>query len=175
VKVGRDEPPRPSIANCSFVLSESTRRATTRLSETPRAELDSIRRNLEAQYPRSLVESPNVVVERESPFNNIDKSLFVIEPTDPTDEVRCEDRQPRPRISRTPSNISLRREFSLTTYESEIFEPEEVYRHPRGGNAHPATSTKTWRDRLHRHIRIITRNVYGSTIIKRASKASKRH
>jgi len=50
---------------------------------------------------------------------------------EPTDSGR-EDRQPRPRISRTPSNVSLRREFSLTSYESETFDPEEVYEHLRG-------------------------------------------
>jgi len=56
----------------------------------------------------------------------------MIELTDPTNEVRREDRQLRSRISRTPSNISLRREFSLTTYEREIFDPEEVYWHLKG-------------------------------------------
>jgi len=56
----------------------------------------------------------------------------VTEPTDSTDEIRREDRRPRPRISRTPSNVSLRREFSPTSYESETFDPEEVYRHLRG-------------------------------------------
>jgi len=30
-----------------------------------------------------------------------------------------------------PSNVSLRREFSLTSYESDIFDPEEIYRHLR--------------------------------------------
>jgi len=35
-------------------------------------------------------------------------------------------------ISRTPSNVSLQREFSLTSYESETFDPEEIYRHLRG-------------------------------------------
>jgi len=124
--------PRPPIANRSFVLSASARRATARLSEPPRIELDNIRRNIETQYPRSEIESPNVVVEREFPFNNIDESLLVTEPTDSTNEVRREDRRPRPRISRTPSNVSLRREFSLTSYESETFDPEEIYRHLRG-------------------------------------------
>jgi len=124
--------PRPPIANRSFVLSDSARRATARLSEPPRIELDSVRRNIETQYPRNEIESPNVVVEREFPFNNIDESLLVTEPTDSTDEIRREERQPRPRISRTPSNVSLRREFSLTSYESDTFDPEEVYRHLRG-------------------------------------------
>jgi len=127
---GTNHPGSP-IANPSFVLSESARRATARLSENPRTEVECVRRNLEPRYPRE-VESPNVVVEREFPFNNLDESLLVTEPTDPDSEVRREERQPRPRISRTPSNISLRREFSLTSYESEIFDPEEVYRHLRG-------------------------------------------
>jgi len=111
---------RSPIANRSFVLSESARRATARLSEPPRVELDSVRRNIEPQYPRE-VESPNVVVEREFPFNNVDESLLVTEPTDSTNEIRREERQPRPRVSRTPSNVSLRREFSLTSYESDTF------------------------------------------------------
>jgi len=104
-RIGGDEPPR--IANRSFVLSESARRATARLSETPRTELNSVRRNMEAQYMRSAIESLNVVVEREFLSNNIDENLLVTEPTDSTDEVRREDRQPRSCISRTPSNISL--------------------------------------------------------------------
>jgi len=54
----------------------------------------------------------------------------VTKPTDTTDEIQQE-RRPRPRISRTPSNVSLRREFSLTSYESDTFDPEEVYRHLR--------------------------------------------
>jgi len=124
--------PRPPIANRSFVLSESARQATARLSEPPRVELDSVRRNIETQYPRDETESPNVVVEREFPFNNVDESLLVTETTDSTNEIRREERQPRPRISRTPSNVSLRREFSLTSYESDAFDPEEIYRHLRG-------------------------------------------
>jgi len=94
--------PGPPTANRSFVLSESTKRVTARLSETSRAELDSVRRDLESQYPRREVESPNVVVEREFLFNNIDESLLVTEPTDPTTKVR---RNKQPRISRTSSNI----------------------------------------------------------------------
>jgi len=123
--------PPPPIANRSFVLSESARRATTRLSEPPRITLDSVRRDIETQNPREA-ESPNVVVEREFSFRNVDASLLVTERTDSTDETRREERRPRPRISRTPSNVSLRREFSLTSYESDTFDPEEIYRHLRG-------------------------------------------
>jgi len=53
--------PGPPIANRSFVLSELARRATVKLSETPRTELDSVRRNLESQYPRRVVKSPNLI------------------------------------------------------------------------------------------------------------------
>jgi len=123
---------RPPIANQSFVLSESARWAIARLSEPPRIELDSVRRNIETQYPKSEIESPNVIVKREFPFNNIDESLLVTEPTDSTDEVRRVDKQLRSRISRTPSNVSLQWEFSLTSYESDTFDSEEVYRHLRG-------------------------------------------
>jgi len=55
----------------------------------------------------------------------------VTNPTDTTDEIRRETRRPRPYKSRTPSDISLHREFLLTSYESDIFDPEEIYRHLR--------------------------------------------
>jgi len=123
---------RPPIANRSWLFSETAQRA--RLSATSQARIDSVRENLDARYSteREAKSSENVVTEREFPFINFDESLFVTNPTDPTDEIRCETRRPRPYISRTPSNVSLRREFSLTSYESDIFDPEEIYRHLRG-------------------------------------------
>jgi len=81
---------------------------------------------------REVESSENIVIEREFPFTNFDESLFVTNPTDPTDEIRRETRRPRPYISRTSSNISLRREFLLISSESDIFNPEEIYRHLRG-------------------------------------------
>jgi len=121
------------IANRSWLLSEQAQRAA-RLNATPQVRIDSVRENLETRYSTEceVESSENVVIEREFPFTNFDESLFVTNPTDPTNEIRRETRRPRPYVSRTPSNVSLRREFSLTSYESDIFDPEEIYRHLRG-------------------------------------------
>jgi len=123
---------RSPIANQSWLFSESAQQ--TRLSATPQASIDNVRENLEARHlaEREVESSENVVTEREFPFTNFDESLFVTNQTDPTDEIRRENRRLRPYISRTPSNISLHREFSLTSYESDIFDPEEIYQHLRG-------------------------------------------
>jgi len=108
---------RSPIANLSWLFSESAQRAA-RLSATLQARIDSIRENLEARYStkREVESSENVVTEREFPFTNFDESLFV---TNPTNKIWRETRRPRPYI-RMPSNVSLRREFSLTSYESNI-------------------------------------------------------
>jgi len=124
---------RPPIANRSWLLSETAQRPA-RLSATPQARIDSVRENLKARYSieREVESSENVVTKREFPFTNFDESLFMTNSTDPIDEIRRETRRPRPYISRTPSNVSLHREFSLTSYESDIFDPEEIYRHLKG-------------------------------------------
>jgi len=77
------------IANRSWLLSEPAQRAT-RLSATPLARIDSVRENLEVRYSTQceVESSENVVTEREFPFTNFDESLFVTNPTDPTDEIR---------------------------------------------------------------------------------------
>jgi len=120
------------IANRSWLLSEQAQRAA-RLNATPLARIDSVRENLEVQYSieREVESSENVVTDREFPFTNFDESLFMTNPTDTTDEIRRETRRPRSHISRMPSNTSLHREFSLTSYESDIFDPKEIYRHLR--------------------------------------------
>jgi len=120
------------IANRLLLLSEQAQRAA-RLSATPRARIDSVRENSEERYSteREVESSKNVVTEREFPFTNFNESLFVTNPSDTIDEIRRETRRSRPYISRTPSNTSLHREFSLTSYESDIFDPEEIYRHLR--------------------------------------------
>jgi len=91
---------RSPIANRSWLFSESAQRAA-RLSATPPTGIDNVRENLEARYSteREVESSENVVTEREFPFTNFDESLFVTNPTDPTDEVRRETRRPRPYIS----------------------------------------------------------------------------
>jgi len=84
---------RPPIANRSWLLSESAPRAA-RLSATQQASIDSVRDNLEARYSteREVESSESVVTEREFPFTKFDESLFVTNPTDPTDEIRRETR-----------------------------------------------------------------------------------
>ena len=126
---GSNVPKRP-IANRSWLHSEPARRAI-KLSLTPRENLDNTRRNLETEYSsESESELPeNVVTERDFPFNSFDESLFPNNTTDPTDDLQRETRRTRPFISRTPSRVSLRREFSLTSYESDQFDPEEIYNH----------------------------------------------
>jgi len=120
---------RPSIANRSL-FSESAQRAA-RLSATLQARIENVRENLEARYviEREVESSENVITEREFPFFNFDESLFMTNPIDSTDGIQRETR--RLFISRTPSNVSLRRKFSLTSYESDIFNPEEINRHLR--------------------------------------------
>ena len=114
---------RTPIANISWLLSESAQRAI-QIGAIPRITDDSVRRNLDNQY--SDASDPelqeHIVSEREFPFTSFDESLFEIRP------IRLrEGRRPRPFVSRTPSRVSLRREFSLTSYESDIFNPEEIY------------------------------------------------
>jgi len=171
--------PRPPIANRSFVLSDSARRATARLSEPPRVELDRVRRNIESQYPGREVESTNVVIEREFPFNNVDESLLVTESTDSTNEIRREERRPRPRISRTPSNVSLRREFSSSRIRvakhcrrrgpGRTAAGRAQIRAANDGYRPYTTSTETRRNGPHRDIRTITgnahRDAYGIALV----------
>ncbi|XP_071640905.1 uncharacterized protein [Temnothorax longispinosus] len=93
---------------------------------TTQATLDNVRVALETRHSDSETELPeNVVTEREFPFGEIDESLFSNDPIDRTDE---KPRRSRPYVSRTPSRVSLRREFSLTFYESDTFDPSEYYR-----------------------------------------------
>jgi len=127
------------IENRSWLLSEPAQRAA-RLNATPLGRIDSVRENLEVRYPteREVELSENVVTEREFPFTKFDENVFM---TNPTDEIRREIRRPRLYISRTPSNISLHRESSLTSYESDIFDPEEIYRHLRGEMSAPRQKT----------------------------------
>jgi len=92
---------------------------------------ENVRRSLEAYY---LSESspepelhPNVNIEREFLFDDIDPSILNLnEQNDdalrPT-YTRSEDTE------QTESRVSHRREFSLTSYNSRIFDPEEIYAH----------------------------------------------
>ncbi|XP_039315510.1 uncharacterized protein LOC113006333 [Solenopsis invicta] len=89
---------------------------------------NSVRRNLERHFSSDSASEtelpPNVVVEREFPFNELDPSIiqngYDGSPIPPTDN------QP---VESIDSNISitLRREFSLSSYDSSVFNPEEFY------------------------------------------------
>src|SRR5580765_4664116 len=132
--------PKPPIANRSWLHSEPAR-LTLRALQTPR-NLDSARRNLESQYSSDSEPEPlpeNVVSEHDFPFTSFDASLIAHNATDHNHENQNETRRTRPYISRTPSRVSLRREFSLTSYESDTFDPEEIYQ--LQGNNMPAPHT----------------------------------
>lgn len=87
---------------------------------------DSARKALNWYGSReSLSTSPNVITQREFLFNGIDTSLIN---SDITDAHRSINGRTRPYLSRTPSQLSLRREFSLISYENDIFDPEEIYK-----------------------------------------------
>ena len=120
-------------ANESWLFSESARQAISycelnlawQATQALREERDSVRRALE--YPsESDNELPeHVVREREFPFASFDSSLFGNNAVDATRPDRAY-RRTRPYISRTPSRVSSRGEFSLTSYDSDIFNPEEI-------------------------------------------------
>lgn len=120
------ETPRLPVKNSSWLHSAAAR-LTVRSLPLTLQNLNSVRRNLETDLSSdSDNELPtNVINQREFPFASFDASLFAN--SDPLRETRDEPRPPRPRISRTPSRVSSRREFSLTSYESDIFNPEEIY------------------------------------------------
>ncbi|XP_077264813.1 uncharacterized protein LOC143898889 [Temnothorax americanus] len=122
---GENSPPRTPIANASWLINKFSPRVNSPRATT-QATLDNVRVALETRHSDSETELPeNVVTEREFPFGEIDESLFSTDPIDRTDE---KPRRSRPYVSRTPSRVSLRREFSLTSYESDIFDPSEYYR-----------------------------------------------
>jgi len=76
---------RLPIANRSWLLSESAQRSA-RLSTTPQARIDSVRENLEARY---LIEREIIRKRRHRVRISIfGESLFVANPTDPTDGIR---------------------------------------------------------------------------------------
>ncbi|XP_029675231.1 uncharacterized protein LOC115242830 [Formica exsecta] len=122
--------PNPSLSSTRLHADASA----VSLSHLPPIKLPLFDDNFDecviAQTARRIPEpelSENVVTEREFPFNNLDESLLPRNMTDPTDNTPRETRRTRPYISRTPSRVSLRREFSLTSYESDLFDPEEIY------------------------------------------------
>lgn len=117
------ETPQQPIANKSWLFSDSAERAIKILPLTLE-NLETVRIKLEEHYSsESDSELPtHVITEREFPFDTFDESLFAKGKTD----IDIENKNKiKVRVSRTPSNISQRGEFSLTSYDSSIFDPSE--------------------------------------------------
>src|SRR5580765_3304672 len=127
---GRNERPRPT-ANASWLFSEPANRAirysllspTRIVEEAVRDIRDNVRRNLNEDYSSGSLAEPelgaNVITEREFSFGEIDTDLITSnELQNPVAES----------ITSTPSRLTHRSEFSLTSYDSSIFDSEEIYR-----------------------------------------------
>jgi len=132
---------RPVERNKSWLHSEPARRARlTLLSPIQIVEQavsdirDNVRRNLEAYYSSESSPEPelhpNVNIEREFLFDDIDPSL--INPSERNDDAIRPTYARSENTERTESRVSHRREFSLTSYDSSIFDPEEIYAHING-------------------------------------------
>jgi len=130
---------RPAERNTSWLYSEPARRAARptplnpiRVIEQAVTDIrENVRRNLEAYYSSESSPEPelhpNVNIEHEFPFDDID--LSVVNHNEQNDDTL------RPTYARseiteqTESRVFHRREFSLTFYDSSIFDPEEIYAH----------------------------------------------
>lgn len=123
--------------NNSFLHSERRQRTLQRLSltlESARRLRDSFCKKLEDEYSsESDIELPgHIVTEREFPFASADESLLKINTTDPTADFVTDKQNPEPNkrlisyISRTLSRVSSQGEFSLTSYDSDLFDPNEI-------------------------------------------------
>jgi len=123
--------------NTSWLHSEPARRTRRPTPLSPiriveQAVIDireSVRRNLEAYYSSESSPEPelhpNINIEREFPFDDIDPSIINHNGRD-EDEIhptyaRSENTE------RTESRVSHRGEFSLTSYDSSVFNPEEIH------------------------------------------------
>jgi len=121
--------------NTSWLHSEPSRRARRPSSVSPVRVIEeavsdireSVRRNLETRYSSESSPEhelhPNVVIEREFSFDNVDINIT-------TDNNRRDENGPHPTYARSESiesRISHRGEFSLTSYDSSVFNPEEFY------------------------------------------------
>jgi len=127
---------RPVEPHKSWLHSEPARRARlTPLSpiqiveQAVRDIRDNVRRNLEENYSSESSPEPelhpNVNLEREFSFDDLDPSI--IHPSERNnDALRPTDARSE-HTERTESRVSHRREFSLTSYDNSIFDPEEIY------------------------------------------------
>jgi len=88
---------------------------------------DSVRRTL--QFTNSDSESdeniahPNIDTERDHTFGEVDASLL---PALDETIIEIKNKKHRPQFSRTPSRISEYSEFDLTSYDSSVFDPNEI-------------------------------------------------
>jgi len=128
---------RPAERNTSWLHSEPARftcRPTPlnpiRIVEQVVIDIrEKVRQNLEAYYSSESFPEPelhpNENIEREFPFDDIDPSIInhngqdedTLHPTDTRSE----------NTEQTESRVSHRGEFSLTSYDSSIFNPKEIY------------------------------------------------
>ena len=121
---GRNNQPQ-RIANSSWLFSEPANRAIARClvnpsrvaEETIHDIRENVRKNLEHYYSREESLGPNVITEREFSFRTIDPELIAPGQTYDSDVESA--------IS--ASRLTHRREFSLISYDSSIFNPSEIY------------------------------------------------
>jgi len=121
--------------NTSWLHSEPTRRARRPSSISPVRIIEeavsdireNVRRNLEIRFSNNSSPEyephPNVVTEREFPFDNVDISIA-------NNNNGQDENGPHPtyvRLESIESRVSHRGEFSLTSYDSNVFNPEEFH------------------------------------------------
>ncbi|KAM0731569.1 hypothetical protein ACS0PU_002629 [Formica fusca] len=123
--------PQKSIANKSWLFSEPANRAIRNSAVSPirvavealRDIRDNVRRNLNELNSSENLSEPelgaNVVIEREFSFGELDNSLIANNIELDVDVASS--------ISAS-SRLTHRREFSLTSYDSSIVDPDEIYR-----------------------------------------------
>lgn len=128
---------RPPIRNHSRIHSEPNRGAhrisplgpVRIVEEAVRDIRDSVRINLESLYSSESSPEPelhpNITVERVIPFEDTDASLLNNNPDENILHPLRDDALSE--IVDTISRTSHRREFSLTSYDGSIFNPEEIY------------------------------------------------
>ena len=122
------------IRNESWLFSRAAARSihyrelelAWRAAQALREDRDNDRRALGRLLDGDSELPEHVIREREFPFGALDASLFSTDAVDVTRRDRV-DRRTRPYVSRTPSRVSSRGEFSLTSYDSDIFNPEEIF------------------------------------------------
>ena len=151
------------VRNTSWLHSEPAWRAR-RISpvspvriveEAVRDIRDSVRRNLETRYSSDSSPEPelhpNIIIECEFPFDEVNDSLI----HNHTDENRLHPgRTHTLSISSAPSRLTNRGEFSLTSYDSSIFDPQEYYTTERNPSQQAMAQQNTPREENNREKQI---------------------